>query len=77
MPDHAPDHAPDQPTTSLPPRVLFGAAYYLEYQRTPRLEEDLDLMVEAGFSVIRVGESVWSTWEPEESPASRSGWSRA
>lgn len=23
-------------------------------------------MVEAGFSVIRIGESVWSTWEPEE-----------
>src|SRR3954469_6489896 len=23
-------------------------------------------MSEAGFSVIRVGESVWSTWEPED-----------
>ena len=32
----------------------------------PRLDTDLDLMVEAGFSVIRVGESVWTTWEPEE-----------
>ncbi|SKC66283.1 beta-galactosidase [Krasilnikoviella flava] len=53
-------------TDYLPAKVLFGAAYYLEYQRTPRLEEDLDLMVEAGFSVIRVGESVWSTWEPED-----------
>jgi beta-galactosidase len=47
-------------------RVLFGAAYYHEYQPVPRLDADLDLMVEAGFSVIRVGESVWSTWEPEE-----------
>jgi beta-galactosidase len=47
-------------------RVLFGAAYYLEYQPSPRLETDLDLMVEAGFSAIRVGESVWSTWEPED-----------
>jgi beta-galactosidase len=46
--------------------VLFGAAYYPEYQRSPNLERDLDLMVEAGFTVIRVGESVWSTWEPEE-----------
>ncbi|HEY3438667.1 MAG TPA: beta-galactosidase [Actinotalea sp.] len=46
--------------------VLFGAAYYHEYQPVPRLERDLDLMAEAGFSVIRVGESVWSTWEPEE-----------
>jgi beta-galactosidase len=46
-------------------RVLFGAAYYTEYQPDERLKTDLDLMVEAHFSVIRVGESVWSTWEPE------------
>ena len=46
--------------------VLFGAAYYHEYQPSPRLETDLDLMAEAGFSVIRVGESVWTTWEPED-----------
>ncbi|ROQ60404.1 beta-galactosidase [Rathayibacter sp. PhB152] len=45
--------------------VLFGAAYYHEYQPSPRLEEDMRLMQEAGFTVIRVGESVWSTWEPE------------
>src|SRR4051812_8168449 len=44
--------------------VLFGAAYYAEYQPTDRLEADLDLMQQAGFSVIRVGESVWSTGEP-------------
>jgi beta-galactosidase len=48
-----------------PERVLFGAAYYHEYQRVPRLDEDLDLMAQANFTVIRVGESVWSTWEPE------------
>ncbi|WP_141207036.1 beta-galactosidase [Streptomyces griseorubiginosus] len=57
---------------ALPARVLFGAAYYHEY--TPaydpelrpdeRLKTDLDLMAEANFTVIRVGESVWSTWEP-------------
>lgn len=46
-------------------RVLFGAAYYHEYQPHDRLEQDLDLMAAAHFSVIRVGESVWSTWEPE------------
>jgi beta-galactosidase len=51
--------------TVLPRRVLFGAAYYTEYQPYERLKIDLDLMVDAGFSVIRVGESVWSTWEPE------------
>ena len=46
--------------------IRFGAAYYHEYAPTPRLEEDLDLMAAAGFTVIRVGESVWSTWEPSE-----------
>ncbi|ONI80165.1 beta-galactosidase [Saccharothrix sp. ALI-22-I] len=49
----------------LPARVLFGAAYYHEYHRGERLDSDLDLMVDAHFTVIRVGESVWSTWEPE------------
>ncbi|MDN3026939.1 beta-galactosidase [Streptomyces sp. S.PB5] len=48
----------------LPRRVLFGAAYYHEYQPHERLKDDLDLMAEARFTVIRVGESVWSTWEP-------------
>ena len=46
--------------------VLFGAAYYAEYQPTDRMDEDLDLMAAAGFTVIRVGESVWSTWEPRD-----------
>ncbi|MFI6566022.1 beta-galactosidase [Streptomyces sp. NPDC050534] len=57
----------------LPARVLFGAAYYHEYTpgyapepgREERLRTDLDLMAEAKFTVIRVGESVWSRWEPE------------
>ncbi|MFI6277639.1 beta-galactosidase [Streptomyces sp. NPDC050988] len=56
----------------LPARVLFGAAYYHEYQPAyhaesapdEQLKSDLDLMAAAHFSVIRVGESVWSTWEP-------------
>ncbi|MEI8409683.1 MULTISPECIES: beta-galactosidase [unclassified Kribbella] len=47
-------------------RVLFGAAYYPEYQPGELLKTDLDLMAEARFSVIRVGESVWSTWEPQD-----------
>ena len=48
------------------PGILFGAAYYAEYQPDGTLDRDLDLMQEAGFTVIRVGESVWSTWEPRE-----------
>jgi beta-galactosidase len=46
--------------------IGFGAAYYAEYQHRPDLEADFELMAKAGFSVIRVGESVWSTWEPED-----------
>jgi beta-galactosidase len=34
------------------------------YQPYERLREDLDLMAEAKFTVTRVGELVWSTWEP-------------
>jgi beta-galactosidase len=49
-----------------PSKVLFGAAYYHEYQPTPRLDEDLDLMAAARMTVIRVGESTWSQWEPED-----------
>lgn len=47
-------------------RVQFGAAYYYEYESAPRLDRDLDQMVAAGFTLIRVGESVWSTWEPTD-----------
>ena len=47
-------------------RIRFGAAYYAEYQHRPDLEADFDLMGKAGFSIIRVGESVWSTWEPDD-----------
>jgi len=47
-------------------RLLFGAAYYPEYAPDRSIDLDLDLMAEAGFSVIRVGESVWSTWEPRD-----------
>src|SRR5215207_5220867 len=49
----------------LPARILFGAAFYDEYRVNGDLDRDLDLMAKAAFSVIRVGESVWSTWEPE------------
>ncbi|MFI8946591.1 beta-galactosidase [Streptomyces sp. NPDC053750] len=47
-------------------RVRVGTAYYHEYQPTDRLETDLDLMAATGISLIRVGESVWSTWEPRD-----------
>jgi beta-galactosidase len=46
--------------------VLYGAAYYHEYMPTDRLADDLKLMKESGISVVRVGESTWSLFEPRE-----------
>src|SRR5674476_1127651 len=55
--------------SAQPPKmnnVLYGAAYYQEYMPTDRLAEDLKLMKEAGISVVRLGESSWSLFEPRE-----------
>ncbi len=48
------------------PNVLYGAAYYHEYMPYDRLDEDIALMKQAGLSVVRMGESTWSLWEPED-----------
>ena len=46
--------------------VLYGASYYLEYMPYDRLEKDVALMKAAGLNVVRMGESTWSLWEPED-----------
>lgn len=46
--------------------ILYGVAYYPEYMPTDRLDTDVALMQKAGISVVRVGESTWSTWEPRD-----------
>ena len=46
--------------------VLYGAAYYHEYEPYERLDKDVALMKEAGLTVVRMGESTWSLWEPED-----------
>ncbi|HEX4756509.1 MAG TPA: beta-galactosidase, partial [Terracidiphilus sp.] len=51
------------------PTVLYGAAYYNEYMpgdQGARLEKDVALMKTAGLNVVRMGESTWSLWEPED-----------
>ncbi len=53
--------AADRPTT-----VLYGAAYYHEYQPYDRLDQDIALMQQAGITVVRVGESTWTSWEPRD-----------
>ncbi len=56
----APGGAPDFPT------VLYGTAYYSEYMPYERLDQDTALMKAAGLNVVRMGESTWSLWEPED-----------
>src|SRR5580658_10352194 len=45
---------------------LYGAAFYEEYMPEDRLDKDVQLMQQAGISVVRVGESTWSLWEPQD-----------
>ena len=58
------------PPGALLPSVLYGAAYYNEYMpadlQPGRLEKDVALMQQAGISVVRMGESTWSLWEPAD-----------
>src|SRR6266481_5353263 len=53
--------APDKMDT-----ILYGVAYYPEYMPYDRLDKDVELMQKAGVTVVRVGESTWSTWEPRD-----------
>lgn len=46
--------------------VLYGVAYYHEYMPSERLDKDVQMMKDAGISVVRVGESTWSLFEPRE-----------
>jgi beta-galactosidase len=46
--------------------ILYGAAYYQEYMPYDRLDKDIEMMKEAGISVVRIGESTWSLYEPQE-----------
>ena len=51
------------------PTVLYGVAYYNEYMpgdQNARLDKDVALMKSAGLNVVRMGESTWSLWEPED-----------
>src|SRR5437879_708051 len=46
--------------------VLYGVAYYSEYMPYERLDNDVQLMRQAGINVVRLGESSWGLWEPED-----------
>jgi beta-galactosidase len=57
------DTSPNTPSAS---RLHLGAAYYPEHWPEARWPEDIHLMQEAGFTVVRMGEFAWSTFEPAE-----------
>lgn len=46
-------------------KILYGAAYYDEYMPYDRLDKDIQMMKDAGMNVVRIGESTWSTYEPQ------------
>jgi beta-galactosidase len=46
--------------------IWYGAAYYVEYAPSDRLDADVALMKSAGITVVRIGESTWSTLEPQD-----------
>jgi beta-galactosidase len=46
--------------------VLYGVAYYPEYMPYDRVDQDVQLMEKAGISVVRIGESSWGLWEPQD-----------
>jgi len=56
----SPQFAPDKMES-----ILYGVAYYPEYMPYDRLDKDVELMQKAGITVVRVGESTWSSWEPQ------------
>jgi beta-galactosidase len=54
----------------LQPTILYGAAYYNEYMpaelQPGRLQKDVAMMHAADITVVRMGESTWSLWEPSD-----------
>jgi beta-galactosidase len=61
FPQSATPFSPDKMGT-----VLYGAAYYSEYMPYERLDTDVQLMQQAGINVVRMGESSWGLWEPQD-----------
>jgi len=58
--------AQGRPKTTSYDGILYGASYYHEYMPYDRLDKDVELMRKAGLTVVRLGESTWSSWEPRD-----------
>ncbi len=47
-------------------KVLYGVAYYYEYMPYERLDKDVQMMKDCGINVVRIAESTWGVWEPQD-----------
>lgn len=47
-------------------KIYYGTAYYDEYMPYARLDKDIEMMQDAGINVVRIAESTWSTYEPQD-----------
>lgn len=47
-------------------KLIYGVVYYPEYEHEDRIDLDFQMMTKAGINTIRIAESTWSTWEPNE-----------
>lgn len=66
IPPAQPSDKAASPPIGAMSNVLYGAAYYHEYMPYERLDKDVAMMKAAGLTVVRMGESTWSLWEPED-----------
>lgn len=59
---------PPKPAPAAKPfsELLYGVAYYYEYMPEERLAEDIRLMKEIGINTVRISESTWGYFEPED-----------
>ncbi len=55
-----------QGSSPAAPSLLLGAAWYPEQWPESRWEADLELMEQAHFNVVRIGEFAWSREEPSQ-----------
>ena len=47
-------------------KLLYGVAYYYEYMPYERLDKDVQMMKDCGINVVRIAESTWGVWEPQD-----------
>ena len=47
-------------------KLLYGVAYYYEYMPYERLDKDVQMMKDCGINLVRIAESTWGVWEPQD-----------